>query len=240
MSASQLRHEFRKEVLDGRLKHLRHSFIEDVVNAGYSREEAAGLIDNHLIGWKKPVKGFAAIYASPEVIDRLREEKERMRVPVGWQSASSLEKAGTPRSKVSGQSLAKLRTALTEDIQLSGYTRIEAEALVEDHLIGTRRLRTGSPTLFASPEVTRLLLEAISPAENSLTKAKGPLLPSDEIASDYLKITQKLEDRGDRDQAERFYRKIVSEFRNTAEGIVAKGHAERISMCRSNSGPTRF
>jgi hypothetical protein len=57
-----------------RLERLRARLISDLVDAGYG-ETAQALVENHLIGNKKPAYGQVTITASPDAI-RLAEEME--------------------------------------------------------------------------------------------------------------------------------------------------------------------
>ena len=52
---------------------IREALLGDMVAAGYSENKAAVLVDDHLIGQKKPAQGREGLAASPEIV-QLAEE----------------------------------------------------------------------------------------------------------------------------------------------------------------------
>ena len=69
-SASRLKREGRghNSTLDRRLKLLRQMLIDDLVAANYSEPDSNMLINEHLIGLRRPTNGVAALHASPDAV----------------------------------------------------------------------------------------------------------------------------------------------------------------------------
>ena len=67
-------HELKKEYVGGsiainkRMAVIQRALLGDMVAAGYSESEAAALVDDHLIGCKRPKQGRECLAASPEAV----------------------------------------------------------------------------------------------------------------------------------------------------------------------------
>lgn len=143
----------------------RDLLIEDrIALQNISYDEAVATIDREMVGERKPARGPIALYASPALVSMLEKSghiRYRSEEPpppaTGWKSALTLTGSrGNSLLKTKSQ-IASLRDELVNDIiTATGQTPEEADELVEDILIGVRRLGTTS-TVYVSPDAQRML-----------------------------------------------------------------------------------
>ena len=161
-----------RDVLYERLRRLSLDLIRESIAAGHSPNSAMALVDEHLIGnhrvFSKQMLGPAGLAASPDAI-RIGERAGLLvpkhhstsaPLPDGWKTAAQLARAYIKeyryRSLPIRERIQEIRNILIKDMQESGYSPTEAEALINDHLIGRRINADGNEDLAASPEAVRL------------------------------------------------------------------------------------
>jgi hypothetical protein len=161
-SAKQLNKEYvgGNAGLNNRMGQLRKELIADMRAAGYTENEAADLVEEHLIGKKKPYRGRAALAASPDAV-RALELIERTKAaplkPIRWRSAAQLSREGAGSVPVRNNKLDLLREVLIADVQAAGYTEVAATTLVEEYFVGWKKPPPGGPeALAASPDAVRV------------------------------------------------------------------------------------
>jgi hypothetical protein len=125
----------RSTLLRRQMEELRVVLIEDMKVTGYSDTEATNLIDDHLIGHKRPSEGMgrAAIYASPEALRLLGKE-------------------GLPSDNngVRSDKLAAAYLRLTEKLERNGdlESAIKFYKLIESEFIGTKESKNANIKIF--------------------------------------------------------------------------------------------
>jgi hypothetical protein len=165
LSSTQI-HRTHKGGLDRKRRmffELQTRLTSDLVAAGYSEEEAAELVKDHLLDIRKPRTGKAGIAASPDALRLLQLVKKTESPgprPEGWRSAAELVRDYRGSVHSIKRRILHLREQLLFDVSeaLSCSPEIAA-SWVEEYMIGERKsrgLRGGSGTLMISPDILRL------------------------------------------------------------------------------------
>ncbi|HLJ92524.1 MAG TPA: hypothetical protein VKU02_04950 [Gemmataceae bacterium] len=142
---------------------MRQQLIADITAAMQcSPQEAVLLIEDHLIGPRKPRRGKDGLCVSSDV-DRLlepglfRKEKASSGRPVSWTSPFELRAYYVGNDRSITKRLCKLASELAGDIMTAmGCSEQEATNLVAEHLIGRKKPRGGREGIAVSPEVVRI------------------------------------------------------------------------------------
>jgi hypothetical protein len=145
------------------LLNLRSRLIGDLVMELECRSsEAEALIDDHLVGRRKPARGRSGWCVSPDGERLLKLLPRTMLCPAKpdkWLSVRQIKSLYVGSFIRIESELKALRDGLISDIVLTGVDVDKAERMVEAHLIGYRKPRHGPEALAASPEVIRIAVE---------------------------------------------------------------------------------
>ena len=149
------------EEIRRRLQCVREALVGDVSEQWRcSHEQAAALVEDLLIGEKKPKRGRTALAASPDGVRLLGlppRETQSPAKPSGWCSTTDLHRRGfRGRHDTLQQAILELREELVADVVAVGYPEEEAVALVEESLVGRKKPRGGQAGLAISPDGIRL------------------------------------------------------------------------------------
>jgi len=172
-SSTQLLHNYPgpHRVIKERLQALRKRLIKDIVAAGYPRDVAAELVEDHLIGVRAFHGGRPTLAASPDAI-RVFDQVESIRLAGvseqrnalaakadTWRTSGELAKDYSCGPTVILERLKCLRDCLIDDVASAGYSKEDATRLIDDCLIGWRH-PSGAPitvrALCASPGAVRI------------------------------------------------------------------------------------
>ncbi|MDX2112611.1 MAG: hypothetical protein SFW63_02590 [Alphaproteobacteria bacterium] len=143
-----------------RIQTLGEALVGDIVaSTDMPESEAREIVNTHLVGIRLAANNFQAIAAS-KVAQRLLPELEKHPIMEdGWKTGSMLRHEQGGGLKAWNEKITKLREALVGDvIKSTGYSKKEAELIVDKHLIG-ERLNSGEPVTAISPDAERLLEE---------------------------------------------------------------------------------
>ncbi len=137
-----------------RLRHLREELLDDLVAAGFSRNDAVSAISDHLIGPRKLARGREGLVASSDAVRLLslrpRDEAAPPK-PTDWQSAIELTRKHANSCVTIAKRLDSLRASLVDIFCDAGCSEEDAAAIVKEYFVGIRKPSSGQETIAASP-----------------------------------------------------------------------------------------
>jgi hypothetical protein len=147
-----------RHTISRRMVALWQALLDDVIATGALEVEAVTSVERGLIGWKKPPRGRAALYASPRAVALLDLEHKDHRKEK-WLSAEQLRREFKGSREAIEQKLDNLRSSLIADIVAKGIEKDVADGVVECQFIRRIQKLYDAAPICASPAAVRLLEE---------------------------------------------------------------------------------
>jgi hypothetical protein len=161
-SAQQLRQDYvgGTVAINRRMATIQQMLVADLMAAGYGNAEARTIVEENLVGRKKPAGGQCALAASADAL-RLLELKHKNTTapskPEKWKSAWELSRDHIGYCGTITKKLEEMQAVLIGDVMATGLTEIESKAMVEKYLIGRKKPPQGREGMAASPDAVYLL-----------------------------------------------------------------------------------
>jgi len=171
-----------------RLIVFRRDLLNDLIAAGYAREQAEAIIDAQLLTFQMttPKGGRPAFIASPDAVAAAEESGILQRHPSTSLNHAAENELQPARTNVDhGQEISKLlstiRNSLIKKFESSGIPVEQCRQLVDQHLIReepqpTGQMWTVGPELLALVEALRALPSSRKKVNAPNTTNKGPSL----------------------------------------------------------------